>query len=116
MPLTELDRTVLEVRELLVTTQDRDKVVRVLKNRGMDEAEAAALVLAVYKQNRWENRKLSLFAAIGSGAIVAVLLVVWFTTGRLFYVWLPLAALACLWSTIKCCTATGYQLEEADDD
>jgi hypothetical protein len=115
MPLTETDRTVIEIRELLVTTQDKDQVVCVLKNRGLDESEAHALVRAVYKQNRTENRKTSLIAMLGSGAVVVFLLAVLVTTGRLFYVWLPLAALAFLWATVKFCTATGYQIEAADE-
>jgi len=115
MPLTETDRTVMEIRELLVTTQNKDHVVRVLKNRGMDESEARGLVQAVYKQNRWENRKTSLLAMLGSGMICAVLLVVWFTTDRLFYVWLPLSAIATLVAAVKFCTASGYQFEEDDE-
>jgi hypothetical protein len=115
MPLSEMDRVVIEVRELLVTTQNKDQVVRVLKNRSLDESEAHDLVQAIYKQNLWDNRKTSLFAAIGSGAIFVGLLVVWFTTDRLFYVWLPLSGIAMLWAIIKCCTASGYQIEESDD-
>ena len=115
MPLSESERTVIEIRDLLADTQDRDKVVRVLKHRGMDEAEARALVQAVYKQNRSANRQLSLVAMLGSGAVVLLLLGVLVSTGRLFYVWLPLSALTCLWATVKFCTATGYQIEEGDD-
>lgn len=115
MPITEMDRTVMQIRELLVTTQDKNQVVRVLKARGMEESEAHDLVQAVYKQNRWENRRASLLGMLGSGAIVVILLVVWFATNRLFYVWLPLSALAFLWATVKFCTANGYQLEEDDE-
>ena len=115
MPLTEPDRTVMEIRELLVTTENKDHVVRVLKTRGMDEAEAEDLVRAIFKQNRWENRKSSLAAMLGSGVIVAMLLGVWFSTGRLFYIWLPLSGIACLWATVKFCTDSGSTIETDDD-
>jgi hypothetical protein len=51
----------------------------------------------------------------GSGVIVVILLAVWIFAGRLFYVWLPLAALAFLWATVKFCTASGYDFEDQDD-
>ena len=106
----------IEIRELLVTTKNKDQVVRVLKHRGMDEAEARSLVLAVYKQNLWDNRKTSLWAACGSGAVFVILLGVWLFTGQLFYIWLPLSGLSMIWFIIKCCTASGYQIEEDDHD
>jgi hypothetical protein len=115
MPITEMDRLVMEVRELLVTTQNKDQVIRLLENRGLDETEARDIVLGIYKQNLWENRKTSLFAAIGSGAIFIGLLIVWFATDRLFYVWLPLSGIAMLWGIVKSCTASGYSIEESDD-
>jgi hypothetical protein len=115
MPVTDMDRLVIEVRELLVTTKNKDQIVRVLENRGMDSVEARELVQGVYKQNLWENRKMSLLAAIGSGAIFVGLLIVWFATDRLFYVWLPLSGIAMLWGIVKCSTASGYSIEESDD-
>jgi hypothetical protein len=115
MALTPTERAVMEIRELLVTTQNKDQVVRVLKHRGIDEDEARSLVLAVYKQNLWDNRKTSLWAALGSGTVFVILLVVWFATGQLFYIWLPLSGLSMTWFIIKCCTASGYQIEEDDE-
>ena len=115
MPITQMDRLVIEVRDLLAEMQNKDTVVRVLTRRGMAEDEARDLVYAIYKQTRWENRKMSLAGMFGSGLLVVILLVVWFATGRLFYVWLPLSALAFLWATVKFCTASGYDFEESDD-
>ena len=51
----------------------------------------------------------------GSGVIVAILLGVWFTTGRLFYIWLPLSGITFLWATVKFCTASGYEIETDND-
>lgn len=115
MPLTESDRAVIEVRDLLADTEDKDKVARVLMHRGMEESEAHALVQAVFKQNRSANRQKSFIAMLGSGAVVVALVLVWIFTERLFYIWLPLSAVALLWATVKFCTATGYRIEDEDE-
>ena len=115
MPITEMDRLVAEVRELLASTKDKAAVVRVLQHRGVAPESAQELVQTVYKRNRWENRKTALGAAVVSGLIAVGLVVVWIATDRLFYVWLPIAALAAVWSTIKCLTASGYELEDSED-
>ncbi|MSU58927.1 MAG: hypothetical protein EXS35_12305 [Pedosphaera sp.] len=73
MAFTEMDRTVIEIRELLAKTQDKDKVVRILITRGMDEAEAHDLVYAIYKETLSFNRKSALWATIGCGTGFVVL-------------------------------------------
>lgn len=115
MPITEMDRLVAEVRELLASTKDKNAVLKVLRHRGMPADQAEEIVRAVFKQNLWDNRKTSLGMAVVSGLIAAGLIVVWITTDRLFYIWLPISLLAMLWGIIKCLTATGYEIEEGDD-
>ena len=103
------------IEQLLASTKDKAAVVRVLQHRGVAPESAQELVQTVYKRNLWENRKTALGAAVVSGLIAVGLVVVWIATDRLFYVWLPIAALAAVWSTIKCLTASGYELEDSED-
>ena len=115
MAITPTDQLVIESRNLLAETKNKDAVVRVLLHRGMAQDEACAMVDAIYKQTRWENRKAALVGMAGSGVVVVSLLAVWIFAGRLFYLWLTLAGLTFLWSTVKFCTASGYDFEEQSD-
>lgn len=51
------DRTVLEIRELLRQTRNRDAVVHVVEKRGMEPADAQELVYSIHKANLSANRK-----------------------------------------------------------
>ena len=114
MALTESDRLAIEVRDLLVQTKNKDQVTKVLINRGMDPDEARAWVCAIVKDNLWTNRKAALWTIIGSGAVVVILTAVWIFAGRLFYIWLPLSAIALLWGIVKFLTASAYEIEDDD--
>ena len=114
MPITDADRLVVETRDLLAQHGDRKMVVRVLRTRGMDEAEAAEFVKRIYKQNLWENRKSALGIALAGGAGVLVFGAILIFAHRLFLLWLPLSALTCGWGIIKCLTCSGYEIENDD--
>ena len=116
LPLSNSDRAVIEVRELLLTTKDKEKVVRILINRGVDEAEARALVHAVRKANLATNRGSALLPMLGSGVVAVILLCVWVFAGRLFYIWLPLAAGSFIWFAVKFFMASGYEVEADNPD
>jgi len=43
-----------------------------------------------------------------------ILTAVWIFAGRLFYIWLPLSAIALLWGIVKFLTASAYEIEDDD--
>ena len=115
MSFTEMDRTVIEIRELLAKTQNKDGVVRILKNRGMDETEAHDLVYAIHKQILWTNRKSALWATIGCGTACVVLSIIVLATRGLvgaIVIFAVLTLLGALWGAVKLVTASGYELDE----
>jgi hypothetical protein len=115
MPFTEMDRTVIEIRELLAKTRNKDQVVRIMKTRGMDEQEAHDLVYSIYKEVLSVNRKSSLLAAIGCGAGFLVFGVASLATAFMVPVLVIITGivfLGFLWGAVKLCTANGYELDE----
>jgi hypothetical protein len=115
MSFTEMDRTVIEIRELLAKTQNKDGVVRILKTRGMDESEARDLVHAIHREILWCNRKTALWAAIGSGIVCLVFAIIAIATHFLIggvVIIAAVAALGALWGAVKLLTASGYELDE----
>jgi len=77
------DRTVLAIRELLRQTRNRDAVARLMRNRGLEEADARELVYAIHKANLTANRKGALYKMIGSGAVLALGLLIVFGAHRI---------------------------------
>jgi hypothetical protein len=115
MPFTEMDRTVIEIRELLAKTQNKDGVVRLMKTRGLDESEAHDLVYAIHKEILWTNRKTALWAAIGSGILCLVFAIIAIVTHFLIggvVIIAVVAAFGALWGAVKLLTASGYELDE----
>jgi hypothetical protein len=115
MAFTEMDRTVIEIRELLAKTKNKDQVVRIMKTRGMDEEEGRDLVYAIHKEILWTNRKSALWATItcGSGFLVLAIVVVasHFIMGSLVVI-TGIVGLGFLWGAVKLFTASGYELDE----
>src|SRR6185295_17635769 len=100
MSFTEMDRTVIEIRELLCKTKNKDGVVRIMKTRGMDETEAQDLVYAIHKEILWTNRKSALWATIGSGTACLILTIVSIATHFLIgavVVFAAITAIGALW-------------------
>lgn len=104
----------LEVRELLAKQRNKNTVVNFYVNRGMDPDEARDLVYSIYKENLSINRKSSLGWVIGGGLGTAVFVAIWLASGRLFYIWLPLCAIAFLIGLGRFIAASGYEVDEDD--
>jgi len=115
MSFTDEDRLVLQVRELLAAQRNKDVVVNYYVNQGMDPAEAREMVYSIFKENRWENRKTALGILIGGGIGTTVFVGIFLSTGRLFYIWLPICAVAFLGGLAKFIMASGYEVEAEDD-
>ena len=115
MSFTDEDRRIIEARELLFKQQNKDAVVNYYVNRGMDPDEAREMVYSIYKENLWENRKLALGTMIGGGLGTGIFVSIYLSTGRLFYIWLPLCALALLVGVAKFLMASGYEMKTEDD-
>ena len=115
MSFSPMDRTVIEIRDFLAKTQDKDKVVRVMQTRGMPPDEARDLVYAIYKENLSSNRKTSLAGLIGCGFVTVLaggaLIATHGLIGALGVVAL-IALLGFLWSLVKFLTAKGYEVEQ----
>ena len=115
MSFTEMDRTVIEIRELLAKTQNKDGVVRIMKTRGMDEGEARDLVYAIHKEILWANRKSALWATIACGSAFVGLgiavLATHFLLGALVVI-TGIVGLGAMWGAVKLITASGYELDE----
>jgi hypothetical protein len=115
MAFTEMDRIVIEIREFLAKTKNKDQVVRIMKTRGMDEGEAHELVYAIHKEILWTNRKAALWATIGCGtgflALGIASLATHFLIGALVVVTV-VVGLGALWGAVKLFTASGYELDE----
>jgi putative exporter of polyketide antibiotics len=83
MNMEEVDaRTILEIREILRQTRNRDAVVRLMQNRGMEETDAHELVYSIHRANLSANRKGALYKMIGSGTMLAVTLLILSVTHR----------------------------------
>ena len=108
------DRTVLEIRELLRQTRNRDGVVRVIQNRGMEEADAQELVYSIHKANLSANRKGALYKMIGSGVVLALMLLILLGAHRISPV-LLIALLASgagfIWGFAGFVMANGYEVD-----
>jgi hypothetical protein len=115
MAFTAMDRTVIEIRELLAKTQDKDKVVRVMQTRGMPPEEARDLVFAIYRENLSANRKTSLAGLIGCGFVTVLsggaLVATHGLIGALGVVAL-ISFIGFLWCLVKFVTAKGYEVEQ----
>lgn len=108
----EQDRSVLEVRGLLANQRNKEIVVNYYINQGMDPDEAREMVLAIYKSNLSTNRKSALGVLIGGGIGTLVFVVIWIAAGRLYYIWLPLCALALAGGLAKFLMASGYEVTD----
>jgi len=115
MSFTNEDRAVMEIREILAKLRNKDAVVRVLQNRGMPLEEARELVYAIHKANLSANRKFSLYGAIGSGLLCALLALVLISSRRVngvLIIFMVISGVGFLWSGVKFVTASGYEVED----
>jgi hypothetical protein len=115
MAFTDEDRRIIEVRELLYKQRNKDAVVNYYVNRGMDPDEAREMVFSIYKENLWENRKMALGTMIGGGIGTTIFVGIYLSSGRLFYIWLPLCAIAFLVGVAKFIMASGYEMNVEED-
>jgi len=105
------DRNAALARELLAKHRNRKAAIITLTNQGMDGEEAAGLVQAIYKENLSSNRKSFFVTMIGGGMGTAIFLGIYFGTGRLFYIWLPLCGISFLYGLVRFLTASGYEVD-----
>ncbi len=122
MSFTSADRAVLEIREMLRKTRNREAVIRVIAQRGMEEETARELVNSIHRATLSANRWSALGAAWVGGIGVTLSLLVFFLSadslsGRRLSiaavgVGLPISAVALLWGLVKLCTASGYEVDE----
>ncbi|TAL01258.1 MAG: hypothetical protein EPO07_08635 [Verrucomicrobia bacterium] len=115
MNFTDPTNTVATVRDLLAQKRDKKFAAGVLQKRGMDEEDARELVQQIFKENLSTNRRASLGFIFGGGLVTAIVLGVFFTSGRLYYVLLPFSGIAFVWGLIKFLTASGYEVEPDSD-
>ncbi len=107
-------RTVLEIRELLRQTRNRDGVVNVMEKRGLEPAEAQELVYSIHKANLSANRKGTLYKMIGSGAVLAILLLIVLGAHRIsagLAILLLVSAGGFLWGFAGFVMANGYEVD-----
>lgn len=115
MQTSNEDRAILEIREMLAKLRNKDAVARVLQNRGMPPDEASALVQDIHKAILSANRKYSLYGAIGSGSVCAVLVLLMLASRRVSgaaVIFAVISGLGFLWSSVKFLTASGYEVED----
>ena len=115
MAIPNEDRAILEIREMLAKLHNKDAVVRVLQNRGMAPEEARDLVYDIHKAILSANRKYSLYGAIGSGAVCALLVLLMVASRRMngaAVIFAVISGLGFLWSSVKFLTASGYEVED----
>lgn len=113
--MTNEDRAIVEIREMLAKLRNKDAVARVLQNRGMNPEEARDLVVAIHKANLSANRKYSLYGAIGSGAVCALLTALMVFSRRVngaMVIFAVISGFGFLWSSVKFVTASGYEVED----
>jgi hypothetical protein len=120
----EADRTVLEIRELLAKTRNRDAVVRLMSGRGMPPEEAHGLVYSIHKANLSANRKSSFWLMMSGGTgIIISLLAILMTSGQatsrsararaivILVIGIP-AVGSLLWGFASFVMASGYEVDE----
>ena len=108
------DRTVLEIRELLRQTRNRDAVVHVVEKRGMEPADAQELVYSIHKANLSANRKGALYKMIGSGAVLAIMLLILLGAHRIsatLMIVLLVSGAGFLWGLAGFLMANGYEVD-----
>lgn len=105
------DRKVLEIRELLRQTRNRDAVARLMENRGLEDARE--LVYAIHKANLSANRKGALYKMIGSGAVLALCLLILLGAHRIgtgLVIVLVASGGGFLWGLTGFIMANGYEV------
>lgn len=83
---------------------------RNLVRRGVSETQAAAMVKEVYKDLKWQMRKIHLWKVIGSGLLLLGLVLVMLFTGRIYFIWMGLAGIAFLYSLFQFAFAIGVDV------
>jgi hypothetical protein len=108
MTLSTAKRAYLDTKRLLATEKNLESVARTLQTRGMKADDAQDLVEQVFRDNQAENRKRALFKMLGSGALLVIFVGIFLSSGTLFYIILPFAAISFLWGMVGYLTASGF--------
>lgn len=118
MAMSDAERAYIDARSMLATEKNKERVARTLTSRGMKAGQASDLVDQVFRDNQSENRKGALGKLVMSGLILAAFGGVYLTTGYLFYIILPIAAIGFLWGIISFLIASGYEItvDDGGDD
>jgi fatty-acid desaturase len=96
----------------IIASRGAAEPVKNLVRKGMPKSQAEQLVAAVYKDIKWEMRKVHLWKVIGSGAILAILGAIALFSGRVFFIWIGLAGLAFVYSLVQCIFAVGVDVDD----
>lgn len=91
----------------LIASKGPNGPIKNLVRKGMPEAKARTLVYAVYKDLKWEMRKVHLWKVLGSGALLAVFGLIAVFSGRVFFIIIALAGLAFVYSLFQFVFAVG---------
>lgn len=96
----------------LIASKGPNGPIKNLVRKGMPEAKARTLVYAVYKDLKWEMRKVHLWKVLGSGALLAVFGLIAVFSGRVFFIIIALAGLAFVYSLFQFVFAVGVDVGE----
>lgn len=116
MVMSEEGRAYYKALGLLGQERNVDRVKRILVADGMKPMAADDLVDSVHADIRSHNRKKAVMKFVISGLLLLVFGGIYVFTGRLFFIMLPLAGIGAIWGFIKFVTASGYELDSADED
>lgn len=94
----------------LISSKGPKGPTRNLVRRGVPEAQAAMMVGLVYKDLKWQMRKVHLWKVLGSGAVLAFLALVLLFTGRVYFLWIGIAGIAFLYSLFQFTFALGVDV------
>jgi hypothetical protein len=97
------------VVQKLQETKNPEKVKRFLVAKGLDEARADAAVDQVHGALKSAIRKKALLKMIGSGVVLGIFLAIYFSTGHLFFIIIPIAGFGFLWGLAQFIFAAGYE-------
>ena len=99
-----------KVQRTLKSTHNKNKARDRVLEEGISEIEASKIVDYVFNDNVNANRKLGIYYLIGAGAVTLLLLIIWSFTDRLYYIALPIAAIAAIMGFFQMLLPSGYSV------
>jgi hypothetical protein len=113
--MSPAERAFLDARNLLSQERSKAKAARILQSRGLSVSQATELVDEVFKDNIRTNRRSAIAKILMSAGSLVLFGAIFFFTGHLFFIILPLAGIGFLWGIIKAMTASGWEIDASSN-